>query len=112
MARALPVPRAIEVTISVGSGGITYTVRPSSAFRHNYSIHVHRGTPVVWKCACPFAIVFNGPSPLDVPYVVSPTGAAVRTIVRRNATSGAYKFTTIVSCKGNILVDDPEIIVD
>ncbi len=81
----------------------------------SHCVHAWRGDQIVWKLKKrgPFSIVVKAPvSPLSWSSAVSAGGEpTITAIVRADAAEGCYPYAVSVVDGGELLVDDPEIII-
>jgi plastocyanin len=73
----------------------------------------HVGDEVVFNCQDgDFAVKFGGLTPFEKTHFSSRQGVEARARVRDGITYGHYKYTVAVAVEGQILIDDPDILIE
>jgi len=97
-----PGPHAIRINVVNGRVQVT----PNSQ-------HSKRSEALKWTCDDGnYAILFSGDSPSDRPGGGNRSGQPVDMSVRANANAGSYKYIVAVASGNDVLIVDPEIIID
>jgi len=94
---------------------VTITISRKKFQYDQHCVHVERGDKITWKLtnAAPFAVIVKEfVSPLDWSFeVLGPRRKTIAGVVRNDAKPGFHPYSVCVLDGGDLLVDDPEIIV-
>ncbi|HBY61678.1 MAG TPA: hypothetical protein DEH78_17795 [Solibacterales bacterium] len=76
-------------------------------------VKAKRGETVEWVCDDgPFAIQFDGISPMRSIAFRGPARSPQGSAVREDAQIGTYKYTVALSVDGAIYIEDPQMVIE